>query len=87
LAWLANGNIQVIVETHSEHLINKVKYQVYKKSLAAKDAIIYYKPSIKENFIELKINPLGKFIESNGENVMFPSGFFDSTLQELLEIG
>ncbi|TXK94951.1 hypothetical protein BMR02_13400 [Methylococcaceae bacterium HT1] len=87
LAWLANGNIQVIVETHSEHLINKVKYKIYKESLAAKSAIIYYKPSIKENFIELKINPLGKFIDSNGKNVMFPSGFFDSTLQELLEIG
>lgn len=87
LAWIANGNIQVIIETHSEHLINKVKYEVYKENLLAKSTIIYYKPSIKEDFIELEINSLGKFIDSNGENVMFPSGFFDSTLQELLEIG
>ncbi|MCK5820136.1 MAG: AAA family ATPase [Psychromonas sp.] len=87
LAWIANARIQVVVETHSEHLINKVKYQVYKEALAIKDTIIYYKPSIRGNFIELAINSRGKFIDSNGDSVMFPSGFFDSTLQELLEIG
>lgn len=87
LAWVAQGGVQVIVETHSEHLINKVKYQVYKEELSTDNAIIYYKPSIQEDFISLQINQQGKFIGDNENNIIFPSGFFDSTLKELLEIG
>lgn len=86
-AWLASAGVQVIVETHSEHFINKVKYQVYKNELSADDAIIYYKPSIREDFIAMKISQKGKFIDSEGNSMMFPPGFFDSTLQELLAIG
>ena len=86
-AWLANAGVQVIVETHSEHLINKVKYQIYKNELSAEDAIIYYKPSIREDFIAMQISQSGKFIDSDGKSMMFPSGFFDSTLQDLLAIG
>ncbi|ORU94611.1 MAG: hypothetical protein A6F70_09395 [Cycloclasticus sp. symbiont of Bathymodiolus heckerae] len=86
-AWIAQASIQVIVETHSEHLINKVKYQVYKEELPADDVVVYYKPSIRDDFIELDINQYGKFVDTEGNTVMFPSGFFDSTLQELLEIG
>jgi predicted ATPase len=85
--WIAKAGIQLIVETHSEHLINKIKYQIYKTSLPATDVIIYYKPSIEENFIQLNINENGKFKDIDGNNVIFPSGFFDSTLKELLEIG
>jgi predicted ATPase len=87
LAWVAQGGVQVVVETHSEHLINKLKYQVYTESLSTDNVIIYYKPSIEEIFISLIINERGKFIDSEGNNIMFPSGFFDSTLSELLEIG
>jgi len=32
------------------------------------------------------INKSGHFINKNKENIDFPSGFFDSTLNELLEI-
>lgn len=85
--WVAKAGIQLIVETHSEHLINKIKYQIYKKYLPATDATIYYKNSIEENFIQLNINENGKFEDIDGKNVIFPSGFFDSTLKELLEIG
>jgi len=87
LAWVAQGGVQVIVETHSEHLINKLKYQVYNESLSTENVIIYYKPSIQENFISLQINQQGKFIDDDENKIMFPSGFFDSTLSELLEIG
>lgn len=86
-AWMANSGIQVIIETHSEHLINKVKYQIYTSQLNSDEAVIYYKPSIQEEFIPLWINQNGKFINEDKELIMFPSGFFDSTLKELLEIG
>lgn len=85
--WIAEAGIQLIIETHSEHLINKVKYQIYKSELAAEKAIIYYKSSIQENFTQLTVSHSGKFVDIDGNSTTFPSGFFDSTLQELLEIG
>ena len=83
----AHAGIQLIVETHSEHLINKVRYQIYDSDLADNEAVIYYKPSIRDDFIQLSIDKNGKYIDVKGKPVMFPSGFFDSTLQDLLEIG
>jgi len=86
-AWVSKAGIQLIVETHSEHLINKIKYQIYNESLDPTDAVVYYKPSIEGDFIRLNINQNGRFVNVNGDNTIFPSGFFDSTLKELLEIG
>ncbi|MFZ2727801.1 MAG: AAA family ATPase [Methylococcaceae bacterium] len=86
-AWLAQNGIQLIVETHSEHLINKLRHQVYRKMLDADNITIYYKESITKDFMNIAINNSGHFINSAGERMQFPSGFFDSTLKELLEIG
>lgn len=86
-SWIAQAGIQIIIETHSEHLINKVKYQVYKRVLDSENLAIYYKKNIRDKFINLGVNKNGKFINDEGEAAFFPSGFFDSTLQELLEIG
>lgn len=81
---LANAGIQVIIETHSEHLINKLRYNIYKKKISKDDAIIYYKPNIRENFITININNNGHYINEENIKRAFPEGFFDSTLKELL---
>jgi len=86
-AWLAENGVQVILETHCEHLINKISYQAYTKEIKSDKIRIYYKPSIQEEFIPIGINHRGHFINSEGNKITFPSGFFDSTLQELLEMG
>jgi predicted ATPase len=83
---LENMGIQVIVETHSEHFINKLRYNVYKKKLKSDDIVIYYKPSIQGDFEKISINSNGHFIDDEKSEIVFPSGFFDSTLLELLEI-
>jgi predicted ATPase len=83
---LENMGIQVIVETHSEHFINKLRYNVYKKKLKSDDIVIYYKPSIQGDFEKISINSNGHFIDDEKSEIVFPSGFFDSTLSELLEI-
>lgn len=83
---LANAEIQVIIETHSEHLINKLRYNIYTSELDKDDAIIYYKPSIREDFITININENGHYQNENNQRIDFPEGFFDSTLSELLEI-
>jgi len=86
-AWLAQNGVQVILETHSELVINQISYQAYRREINSDKIKIYYKPSIREDFIPIGINYRGHFINSDGEKIIFPSGFFDSTLQELVEMG
>lgn len=86
-AFLASRGVQLIIETHCEHLINRVRYEVYRQTLSASDAVVYYKQSPEETFMRLDFLPSGHFCDVDGQPVNFPTGFFDSTLSELLEIG
>jgi predicted ATPase len=86
-AHIASRGIQLILETHCEHLINRVRYEVYKNNIMPEQVKIFYKNSHREPFIHFTINKSGKYQDKEGNLVQFPSGFFDSTLNELLEIG
>lgn len=78
---IIKGGIQLLIETHSENLIEKLQYQIYSNEISSEDIIIYYKQGVEDSF--LKIN-----IESNGKlSPDFPEGFFDASLNDLLEIG
>ena len=85
--FLASRGVQLVVETHCEHLLNRVRYEIYKKNLKDGDAIIYYKPDAGSPFIRININGKGHYTDEKGKEMGFPEGFFDSTLAELLEIG
>jgi predicted ATPase len=85
-AFLASSGVQVIAETHCEHLVNRVRYEVYKKNLSAESCVIHYKPDDKTPFSRLGINERGHFVNPDGHETAFPGGFFDSTLSELLEM-
>ncbi|HIF9216671.1 TPA: AAA family ATPase [Photobacterium damselae] len=85
--FISNNGIQVIVETHSEHLINKTRHQVYKKNIDNNNVVIHYKSDVEIPFIRLGLNNNGNYIDFDGHKVAFPSGFFDGTLYELVEIG
>lgn len=84
--FLANGGIQVILETHSEHVINKMRYFVFKEQISKDDIQIYYRERFDTLFESIQINERGKYINKNGEIIEFPTGFFDSDLNELLEM-
>jgi predicted ATPase len=86
LAFLAQRGIQLVIETHCEHLINKIKYEVYSKQLDADKVTIYYKSELLVPFEQIKITENGHFDRKNNSNTDFPSGFFDATLKDLLEI-
>jgi predicted ATPase len=86
-AFLASRGVQLIIETHCEHLLNRTRYEVYKKNLPAESLVIYYKQSVEADFERLHVNKRGHFCDETGREKPFPSGFFDSSLQELLEIG
>ena len=79
-AFIASAGIQLILETHCEHLLNRLRYEVYHERIDPDQLVIYYKGGIIEPFQVIHIRENGKY------DVAFPGGFFDATLTELLEI-
>lgn len=79
-AFIAAAGIQVILETHSEHLINMVAYQVFEKRLPSENVTILYKSNVHEKFEVVNLKEDGKF------EVDFPEGFFDATLEQLMRM-
>ena len=69
LAFIVRAGIQVIIETHCEHLIYKVGYEIYKKRFLKDDVTILYKEGIQNPFIVLGFKEDGKFTRD------FPEGF------------
>jgi len=81
-----------IIETHSDHIINKFRYLVAKKIIKYNDIVIYYKyknstDSIDRNiFYKIEIDRCGQFISDDFGKGGFPKGFFDATLDELFSL-
>lgn len=86
LSFIANNGIQLIVETHCEHLINKIAYEAYQDNISNEDIVIHYKNSIEENFETLLIDINGEFNNLAGDIISFPTGFFDATLADLMKM-
>ncbi|MDQ5921187.1 MAG: hypothetical protein QG673_1243 [Pseudomonadota bacterium] len=82
-AFVARTGRQIIIETHSEHLVSKLRYCVYKKQIDSSQVIIQYRQPDK--FERIEILPNGKVINEMGEH-SFPRGFFDATLDNIFEI-
>lgn len=81
LTIMANAGVQLIVETHSEHIINKIQYQIFSNKYDPEMLAIYYKENARDKFERVVIGANGRY------SVDFPEGFFDATLGELMEIG
>lgn len=86
-AFLAQRGVKLLIETHCEHLINRIRYEIYSGNIASDKVVIYYKASLKEPFAKTGINSRGHFTDGDAQETGFPAGFFDATLEELLEIG
>ena len=81
LTIIANAGVQLIIETHSEHVVNKIQYQIFSQKFDAEKLAIYYKSDPKEKFEQVVIDELGRY------SVDFPEGFFDASLSDLMKIG
>jgi len=89
LALGAACGLQIIVETHSDHLLNGIRIAVKEKMLEAMDAtILYFKRNILETLVggasytsveELHIDEYGMIND-------WPTGFFDETEKNLLKL-
>jgi len=84
-AFIANSGIQLIIETHNDHILNKIAYEVFKNKISKDDIIIHYfsLPYKKET---IYFNNRGNFVDKENNSIEFPEGFFDATLKEIFEI-
>lgn len=84
-AFIASKGIQLIIETHNDHIINKICYEVYKNNISKEDVVIHYF-SIPYKKTTIYISDKGQFVDKRGNIIQFPEGFFDATLKELFEM-
>ncbi len=83
LAMVANAGVIVIVETHSDHIINGLQLAVANKEIQNDFVTINYFSS-KEGNIQPDVQPIS--ISDKGELSDWPSGFFDQTQIDYAEL-
>lgn len=84
LAWLAGRGVQVILETHSDHVLNGIRRAIAEhKYLTHTDASVHYFESLEND--SLCVHPL-KFT-SMGAISHWPPGFFDQYQNDVSSLG
>lgn len=85
LAQAAGDGVQIVVETHSDHVLNGLRLAVKRGTLAATSVAIHYFSRIVETGAVKVQSPV---VQSNGRLSFWPEGFFDQwdkSLDELLD--
>ncbi|PDY15108.1 hypothetical protein COJ87_14785 [Bacillus cereus] len=80
LAMLSSCGVQVIVETHSEHVINGARLQLTKMEETDKMIVNFF------NIVDDKIDIEKIEINTYGELEKWPKGFFDQNKTDLREL-
>lgn len=87
LAWAASGGVQVVIETHSDHVLNGIRLAVHGGKLDPKDVQLhYFQRQNKEG--QAVTDVVSPKIDRNGRIDRWPDGFFDewdNSLEILLE--
>lgn len=84
-ALAAEKGVQIIMETHSDHILNSIRVAVKKKILSPQHAAVYFferDSSAKEH----KVDIIQPFIDENGRLDKTPAGFFDEWGKQLDEL-
>lgn len=80
LALIAFNGVQVIVETHSEHIIDGARIQAAKEKKYEEMQVLFFEKKM-DNSVCTEI-----MVKRNGELMEWPSGFFDQKRQDLKEL-
>ncbi|BAY42313.1 hypothetical protein NIES2111_67360 (plasmid) [Nostoc sp. NIES-2111] len=76
LALAANCGVQVVVETHSDHILNGIRLAVHRRKIESEDVQLHYFER-QENQGQAFINVVSPRIDKNGRIDRWPNGFFD----------
>lgn len=83
LAMVANAGVNVIIETHSDHLINGIQIAVADKKIS-NDLITINFFNNEEGSVQPEVQPITATLK--GELSVWPSGFFDQTQIDFAEL-
>jgi predicted ATPase len=87
LALAASGGVQVVIETHSDHVLNGIRLAVHAGKIDPKDVQLhYFQRQNKEG--QIMTDVVSPKIDRNGRIDRWPDGFFDewdNSLEILLE--
>lgn len=79
LAKIAAAGVQIIVETHSEHILNGARLAVHRKAVSPDTMAIHFFEGAREGFHGVQ----SPEIDRNGSLDYWPEGFFDQTEADL----
>ena len=79
IAAFAKAGVQIVVETHSDHLLNGVRLAVRDGALPAEDVRIHFFKGPNENDHGVSTPTIG----AGGEIYEWPEGFFDQSEKDL----
>jgi predicted ATPase len=86
LAWLASTGVQVIIETHSDHVINGIRRAVAEHSyLPSNSVILHWFGGIESEDPDGDIS--GISIDDAGRLSKWPPGFFDQYQLDVAKLG
>jgi len=83
LAQMTAAGVQIIIETHSEHVINGIRIAAMKGVLSPDDVAINFFLRNQETE-KVEVQQIG--LTTSGDLTKFPAGFFDQTQQDLVEL-
>ena len=77
LAEVSAAGVQVILETHSDHVLNGVRRAVKKGILAPDQAALHFFRRRQDEKVELAVQVESPIMDSDGNVDSWPEGFFD----------
>lgn len=84
LARTAAGGVQVLVETHSDHILNGIRLAVKKNKISSNDTRIFFFYKDYEDGFQHKVQ-MPK-LDQNGRIDVWPEGFLDEWDNALIEL-
>jgi len=85
IALVAQNQVQIIIETHSDHLVNGIRVAVKEQSVLSDRIVLFYfekKITVSEQYSEIT----DIFIDKNGELSNYPDNLLDEWSNQLLKL-
>ena len=84
MAAAGAGGVQIILETHSDHVLNGIRVAVKKGKInPEKTGLFYFYKDIEDSYRHKVMCPV---LDENGRLDEWPAGFFDEWDNALLEL-
>ena len=85
VAKVAENDVQIIVETHSDHVLNGIRVGAKEKEISPeKVAIFYFEKQVEDTEQYSKISKI--LVDNNGELSEYPSNFMSEWSNQLLKL-